>query len=560
MCAYAGTTAVEYRFTPIVDAAEPGIAVELSFQGEASGDSHIRLPSHWAGQADFDKAIRGLEALTPGAVLRDDEANGPYSKRIAHKPSERVRLRYRVVQDWTGPLTHDHYYRVVASTGGFHAVGHAFMIVPGWSSENTAEITLSWGALPAGWTPVDSFGTGTAPRRFTRPLGDATHALYLAGPDIRLKTLDVRGRPVRVAIRGEGWAFTDDAFITMAGRIITAQRAFFDDDDFPEFLVALEPVERRGDGESSGGTGLTDSFAMFVSTSHPLNARLANLLAHELFHTWNGGKILREDEELSYWFSEGFTEFYTHRLNLRAGVTTLADYVEAYNEKLREYRASPARNAPNARIRDEFWKDRAVEDLPYQRGLQLAHNWSVRIARETKGKASMDDVMRDLFASAKTGVKFSASVFDAAMAKVLPGGVRADLEAYVERGDTIEPDPASLGPCVALERVDVPQWELGFDWRAAKADKVARGVVPGSAAHKAGLRDGQTFEGFSIYHGDTSKQVELWVREASGNKRHFVYWPHRLLKPGAPKDLLPRFTLDEARYKNNPAACLDWFH
>jgi hypothetical protein len=98
-------------------------------------------------------------------------------------------------------------------------------------------------------------------------------------------------------------------------------------------------------------------------------ARIALLLAHEHFHHWNGGKIrMEETEQLAYWFSEGFTDFFARRILLRCGLFDVAEYVRRLNESLALYWTEPMRHEKNARIAADFWKVQSIGELPYRRG------------------------------------------------------------------------------------------------------------------------------------------------------------------------------------------------
>jgi len=45
-----------------------------------------------------------------------------------------------------------------------------------------------------------------------------------------------------------------------------------------------------------------------------------NLLAHEIFHHWNGGFIVPRDDEKTSWFTEGVTEYMANRTISRTGL------------------------------------------------------------------------------------------------------------------------------------------------------------------------------------------------------------------------------------------------
>ena len=66
---------------------------------------------------------------------------------------------------------------------------------------------------------------------------------------------------------------------------------------------------------------------------------VASLLAHEYFHNWNtiafGG--MKQPEALIYWFSEGFTDYYTYQLLFRSGLINAEKYVAQYNQFAKEY-------------------------------------------------------------------------------------------------------------------------------------------------------------------------------------------------------------------------------
>src|SRR5262249_11067794 len=158
-----------------------------------------------------------------------------------------------------------------------------------------------------------------------------------------------------------------------------------------------------------GGTGLTSSFALEMTPDTPLfgdfgqRLNIAGLLAHEMFHEWNGHTIVPLDpEELCYWFTEGFTDFYTRRLLYRNSFITTDEYVRGANKKLSDLWTSRVRNAPNVRIQADFWKDPAVKRLPYLRGDVVAMMLDAAIRERSNGKKSLDDLMRELVHEGRT--------------------------------------------------------------------------------------------------------------------------------------------------------------
>ncbi len=74
-------------------------------------------------------------------------------------------------------------------------------------------------------------------------------------------------------------------------------------------------------------------------------------------------------------------------------------------------------------------------------------------------------------------------------------------------------------------RVELLPWELAFDLESLVQKKVIAGVVKGSAAERAGLRDGQTLvQRKPIHLNDPTKPVEITVKDGDV-ERSITYVP-----------------------------------
>lgn len=277
-----------------------------------------------------------------------------------------------------------------------------------------------------------------------------------------------------------------------------------------------------GEGTYVAGTGLSHSLAAFASSNASLE-EIEYLIAHELFHTWNSAKLgaLPKPAISSYWFSEGFTEFYANELLFRAGLISAQDHADFYNKKLRSYYLSPVRNLSNAEVVSKFFTDSAVEELPYQRGFLLASRWNTEIKGKTKERYSLDDAMRTLYLSARqtSAAQLTQARVDDAIRPLLGTGVQADISRFIERGEVIEPEPDALGPCFSLQKTAFRRFDLGFDPDSFFRENVLRNVEVHSAAYSAGLRDGQKVIARSqISIGNASDPIQVTVRDVNGDK------------------------------------------
>lgn len=518
------------------------LQLSLRFTGDADGRTELQLPDSWGGQTGLYADLTAISTDT-GTLEASDTPSRPV---VVHTPNAPLVVHWTVEQsDELAEIEDGRNYRPIVQRDYFHAIGHGLWITPRWPDEVRHSIQLHWRGFGDEVKLANSFGVDAPEQAFIDTIARFQHGVFVGG-DFRLHSTEVRGHKVSLALRGK-WGFSDQQLLELIEKVVDVERAFFRDDDFDRFLVTLIPT---GKGCCSyGGTGLTDSFATFVASDLPIEARMKHLLSHELFHTWNGRKIGRQDpEELVYWFSEGFTDYYANLLLLRAGLYSYTEYVESFNKVLRQYHLSPARNLPNKAIKEAFWTDRSVERLPYQRGNVLAHVWNQRIRAQRPG-TSIDDLMRTLFQRAQTdGTVVSAASIDLIARAYLPEGIAADIERYVDAGETIPVPEGMLGPCAQLENASIGPLDLGFDIDKSEEDGVVHGVVENGPAHRVGLRDGMKLRHTS-WGNDPTRLAKITVQTSDGATRKLEYLPQ-----GTPI-LVPQFTLDRQTIERDPAAC-----
>jgi predicted metalloprotease with PDZ domain len=551
--AIAASRSMEMTLEHLADGPQPRIRIEARFDGDRSGATTLRLPNQWAGQSKLYNCITNLKVLTPGAALGDGPE--PHRKRITHAPGQPLRIQYELIQDDPKTLAPGRGagYRPVVQPGWFHWIGHTAWMLPDWPLDEPASIELDWRTPPAGWTLASSFGAGQSRESPLLSPGEFEHAVFVGG-DFRVRQAAVRGKPVFVALRGN-WNFTDEQFLAHVARIVELERGFWRDFDYAHYLITLLPLESRANFLSIGGTGLTNSFATFVVPNVKLDD-LTFLLTHEYFHNWNtlGIGRMKDPEQLRYWFSEGFTDYYTWLLQVRGKLISLEAYVANFNETLREYFLSPVNTADNARVQREFFSNGEIGRLPYWRGRFLAANWNADIKRKSDGRQSLDDAMRDLHRAGRNQKNFEIS--EASVNQFVRRYTGADMlpqvAKYIDRGELIAPAPDSLGPCATLESVRAGEYESGFDLDALRSKNVIAGVKPGSAAAEAGLRDGQKVLRRSIHVGDPTKPIELTIREGEQEKA-VTYLP-----VSRNQITIPQFKLKAGLNEAQRKACLEW--
>ncbi len=527
----APAAAVRYAFE-LLDPEIPLVGIHVACVGDADGASEFTLNEGWAGLTDSGRDLELVEARGAQGILAHERRES-FAWSVRHAPGEALELVFEL-----GPTQHrasagpPEYYLPILEPGLLHALGAQTLPAPTHLEfEAERPITLAWrGFEAAGWRTISSFGAEDE-LEVRRSLDDFRHALFLAG-ELRLEQHDVHGGSLWVAVHGR-WSFEDAAFQALAARIVALGREFFADFEQPFYLISLIAVGVGGtQGSSYGGTGLSDSFALFLTPDmglapKPGGGGLAWLLAHELFHEWNGQTIgLEQPEQAGYWFSEGFTDFYARRLLLRGGLASPAQHLESWNHKLAAWAANPERAAPAARVAEAFWTSRDVGEVPYQRGDLIALYVDHAIRARSQGARSLDDLMRALVERARAGAgPYSNDELCAAIAEFAGDEAGAVVRRWALEGVEPELPPDAAGPEFVLEPAEVPTFHTGFDHATTLASGTVSGVVAGGCAERAGLRDGMRITGWSVNLGQTAVPVEVRVRE-DGTERALSYLPH----------------------------------
>lgn len=520
----------------LVEPETPLVAIQVEVDGDADGTSAFTLAEGWAGIAEAGRDLELVEVRGAHDAL-EGTRDSSHRWSVRHAPGERLTLTFEL-----GPTGHransapPGYYLPILERGLLHVLGAQGLPAPEHlDGAEERSIALEWrGFAEQGWRVASSFGTG--PRvATTLALDTFRHALFAAG-ELRLFERTLPGGTLAVALNGK-WSFRDEEFVALAERIVTLERDFFADHARPFYLISLIPVG-AGNSSSWGGTGLTNSFALFMTPDNTLalspgGGGVAWLLAHEHFHEWNGHVIqLAQPEQLAYWFSEGFTDFYTRRLLARGGLFTPEQEQASWNQRLAAYRANPERLAPATRVLEAFWTVREAGELPYQRGDLMALYADHAIRTRSQGARSLDDVMRALVARSKGGGgPLTSDELLRALGAEAGETAEAALRAWAVEGR--EPEfPPELGvPGLRLVESEVPSFDTGFDHEATLASGTVTGVRPGGPAERAGLKNGMKLAGWSVTRGDPTREVELTLRE-SGTTRTLRYLPHGAPVPG----------------------------
>lgn len=491
------------------------LSVEMRFNADPDGLTELRLPDSYGGATALYDNLQFL-AITGGDAV---ETPSPALRRIRSVAGAPLTVRYRFALDLAAGAypSPDQGFAPALSPDYVHALGPTMFAFVDGRDREPADVAWS---MPVDWTIASSV--------YPPPAGavqdDIVGAVILAGKEVRTRVLPTARTDLTIAHLGS-FDFDVDDFDLAVARIIGTEQAFWNDGQ-RRFLVTLSPFT-VANGHSLQGTGLANAFDILTSPGIPAS-KLRITLAHEYFHSWNIVALGGPDATpaASAWFSEGVTDYYGRKLALRSGVIDLEGYVDDWNRALAGYAASPVRVIGNAELARDYWTNHDVSELAYSRGAVLAAWWNATLPRDG---ARLDALMGAMRAAAADPAYGRLGIVDRMIAtgKSLGLDLAVDLRRYVVDGEPIRLPEMAFGGCLRLVDEPAAAFDPGFDGAASAAAQAFVGVRPGSAAYRAGLRDGmQRLAVLSGEPGNASVPMTMRVRDpASGEEKELSYLP-----------------------------------
>lgn len=456
---------VTYSPTMITD----GLKVQLNYKTKKAQDSiYLHYYNDGWGETNLFNCLSVLQNENPTMQF----AMVPDSNRIIvrYPKSKNVVFNYRIRQDYPGDSMNI-VNRPRMNNAYFHVLGRGLFIVPEdvfQVGRTQLEAKIDWVGFPSSYVIHNTFASNVQSQAIKADIHTEFYNSLFVGGDYRLYPLEHHSTSVVFAIRGN-WLteYSDDEKLLLAlKKTIQAQRDFWNDYSQEYYTVIMSPTVSQNDslfqGQSTTGSAVYNGF-MIQSSNNPFNyfGVMEYMFNHEMMHQWIGITINNRHEELNYWFSEGFTEYYTFKNQLRGDGLSLEEWCALFNEEIiAAHYANPRRNDPNYRIVDEFWTSRDVEKIPYRRGAIFAFWLDNKIMKASNYTQSLDDLMRVLLQKSKTeGRKLTDEWFlEEAQTFLNMEDISYEFQKYIINGEDILLSTDDLIDCFRIETKDeVPQ-------------------------------------------------------------------------------------------------------
>ena len=470
------------------------ITLTYAIPPSAAGEPLLKIALVTSNVETVAKTIEAFsvsDAIGPLAItVKDDPESGEATYR--HWASSRA-TKGTLTVHYRAPISNNAAPRGAApplelrsDNGAFSGAGETFLVLPEVDSSQTIfqpiEIRWSLADMTSGAVGISSLGNGdvTVPR--SKDLRSLQSSFFMGG------NLDLYPLPPPKTGFFSAWHGT--APFDLRDLMISEEKLYaFYTNFFKQPATAPYGVFlRENPVNAGGGVELSGSFvATFGPKTNVDDLKIT--LAHEMLHTFVGA-IEKPGGLVSSWFSEGMAVYYARLLALRAGQITPAQFLEDLNTTAARYYTDALIATPNAEIPARFWADTRVRVLPYDRGSMYFAVVDGEVRAASGGKRTLDDLLFAMLERRRQEPPLDESDWVDVVTKELGEKGRTEFQAMLS-GATMLPEPGGFGPCFTRTTKMLRRYQLGFEPKVLTEPKrIVRGLIAGSAAERAGVRDG----------------------------------------------------------------------
>ncbi|UZO82063.1 hypothetical protein NBT05_06220 [Aquimarina sp. ERC-38] len=505
---YAQNFDVEYTVTHVQSQKEPYLKVNVKLKNIPSTSNTFLYPNRLRGQDHLFNCINNIK------VLNDDRAKFkviPEQGLIQLKNSNTkdIEIEYFVKQDIFKGINLQNRFRPIVHPNYFHVLAQNLFILPDFLTEkDKIDVKITWESQNETYAILNSFGVHQKHQEIKNcSLENFQKALFVGG-DYRIIS---DKKSVALAIRDHWKTFDDKSIFSIVTNTNKAQKEFWKEQEEQEqaYAVVLSPIEGSIKRAYAGTSYFNVFTALMTNTDFVNEDDLMYLVNHELLHKWIGQKIKNQNEEEQYWFSEGFTEYYTYKIIAKNKINGKGNdyFLKKINEAIKKLWTSKLREIPNKDITNHtFWKVRGYRDIPYFRGAIFAFMLDLKISEDTNQKYNLDDVMRNMLSNAiNKNQKLKHSYFIQQVNTYLKEDITSLFESYIVEGNLINLEELFTNNQLAF-KPKMQDFDIGFTYKNQKITEIS--TI--SKAYQAGIRVNDSIIDANLFR-DTTKVSQLSI-------------------------------------------------
>lgn len=408
---------ITYRLSmsrPVSHLFEVAIIVELP---EQLKDKPLQFQmAKWSpgryGVFDFAKNVQEFRAVAANGATRKVRRIDDQTWSVAPQSDNTLTISYKVFgNDLSGTFSQ------LDSRHANYNGGSIYMYVLGHKPD-PVKLTIN---PPAGWKVVNGRTERPGQSEYAFPNWDELiDTPTEIARDWTQDTFEVDGKKYHVVVHSFGpEGRKRPALVKDIEKIVRAETAMWGPPEFQEytFLIHFAADDHSGDGmEHLTSTqiiepGALDEDGVYEST--------LGTVSHEFFHVWNVKRLrpvelgpwdfTRPLNTRGLWVAEGFTNYYGHLMLRRAGIWDDKRFLARQAQTVRGIENAPGSKLMSAE--ESSLSAPFIDDAPhaqvvnlkntsisyYPKGELIGMVMDLLVRGRTKGKASLDDVMRDMY-------------------------------------------------------------------------------------------------------------------------------------------------------------------
>ena len=227
-----------------------------------------------------------------------------------------------------------------------------------------------------------------------------------------------------------------------------------------------------------------------------------SVYAHEIFHSWNV-KRLRPLDMWPYryemmqptawlWVSEGITDYYADLALVRGGVINATGFLGKTEAKIDHVDKTVPIALTDASLQAWIHMTDGTQDIYYDKGSLAGLALDIMIRDATDNAASLDGVMRSLYAADyKTGKGFTPAEWWGAVSRAAKGANVAEFnDKYVDGRERYPWDQWLARAGWRLHTDTLHQPRMGVSFQKDSAGLLVVLIEPGSMSATAGIKPG----------------------------------------------------------------------
>ena len=479
----------------------------------------LSLPAWTPGSYEirnFAKYITGFSASGEGRGIRWDKVDYD-TWRLRPAGAGKMTVRYDVRAD-----TFENASAWTQKDFAFFNGTNVFLYPEGLGYDFTSSIAVN---IPSGWKVATGMTGSAASRTFSssnyHELAD--HPFFVGNFD--LDSSDVSGVMVRFATYPSGASNPRAHAVAweQVRKILPVQSAIFGETPFRTYTV-LQVVDSLFPGAAA--LEHENSQLLIMSPDFLGTVTLGGLYAHEIFHAWNV-KRLRPAEMVPYnyaqaqpttllWVSEGITDYYADLSLVRSGSATTEQFLFLTLSKYEE-----VLNADRIEALEDLslsaWLSGSGggSELYYPKGALAGLMLDIAIRDASGNRASLDDVMRDLYVRTYKQQKgFTNEQWWAAVSRFAGGKSFNDFYAkYVDGRERFPLDSMLRIAGLMLKETAFRIPKLGVSLQEDSVGSRVFSVEPSGPAARVGIQAGDYVVSLGGISADAPDAVEQFGRK-----------------------------------------------